>query len=213
VEKYAAFSWFIKGFAITTLILVVLLMVFGPPWVRALGVGLEVLNDRKAPVQEQVLPMPESDLSTLTKAAEDVSLSNDGSPLVIPAAAFSSDGSDPDGFFFNFAGYLDGNGTACLKAPAYLPDGVTVTDLYASLYDNSTSDIFVTLRRVDVSSGTSDNLAEVSSTSASSSIQSRQDNTINYADVSYPLYAYYVTTCLNSVDHRLYSVRIYYTVP
>ncbi len=31
--------------------------------------------------------------------------------------------------------------------------------------------------------------------------------------ISYPTYAYYVTTCLNYADHRLYSVCIYYQAP
>jgi len=97
-----------------------------------------------------------------------------------------------------------------LKAPAYLPHGGTVTGFYTSLYDNASGDIFIELRRVEVGTGTNDVLADVSSTGASTVIQLREDTSINYADISYPTYAYYVTICLNSSDHRLYSVRIYY---
>jgi hypothetical protein len=134
------------------------------------------------------------------------------SPLVIPAAAFTSDGTDPDGFFFNFNGYIDGTGSACLKAPVYLPRGVMVYGVYASLYDNYTSDIFVDLRRVDKNSGQGDVMASLSTVSNSTSIQQRKDLTIDYPVIGdlYSTFAYFVTTCLHSADHRLYSVRIYY---
>ena len=135
------------------------------------------------------------------------------SPLIIPAADFSSDGVDPDGFFFNFVGYVDGNGTACLKAPAYLPNGATVVSVYASLYDNTTSDIGLNLRRVNITNGESDVMGSLATSSSGTSLQQRYDTSIDYPVISYPTYAYYVTTCLNSVDHRLYSVRIYYTGP
>ena len=53
-------------------------------------------------------------------------------------------------------------------------------------------------------------MASMSTTSDSTSIQNWPDFSISYPDISYPEYAYYITTCLNSADHRLYSVRIYY---
>jgi len=136
------------------------------------------------------------------------------SPLVIPAADFSSDGSDPDGFFFSFSGgYVNGDGTACLKAPAYLPKGAHVTSVYASLYDNASGNVTVNLRRVNRSTGATNVMAAASTSSNSTSIQNRSDTSINYPDVSYPTYAYYVTTSLYHANHRVYSVRIYYTEP
>jgi len=132
-------------------------------------------------------------------------------PLVIPAAAFTSDGFDPDGFFFSFSGgYVNGDGTTCLKAPAYLPKGAHVYAVYASLYDNASGSIAVNLRRVNRSTGVTKVMASMSTTSDSTSIQNWPDFSISYPDISYPAYAYYITTCLNSADHRLYSVRIYY---
>jgi hypothetical protein len=132
-------------------------------------------------------------------------------PLVIPAAAFTSDGFDPDGFFFSFAGgYVNGDGSACLKAPVYLPKGAVVYRTYASLYDNASGNVTVNLRRVNRSTGATNVMASMSTTSDSTSIQNRPDLSISYPDISYPTYAYYVTTCLSSADHRLYSVRIYY---
>jgi hypothetical protein len=137
-----------------------------------------------------------------------------GSPLVIPAADFSSDGGFPDGFFFDFeTGYLQGDTFACLKAPAYLPHGVTVDYVGASLYDNATGSVTVNLKRVDVVSGAVDTMANLGTPWDSTAIQSVGDSDIDYGEISYPAYAYFLTICLSSADHRLYSVRIYYTEP
>jgi len=137
-----------------------------------------------------------------------------GSPLVIPAADFSSDGGFPDGFFFDFeTGYLQGDGFACLKAPAYLPHGVTVDYVGASLYGNATGSVTVNLKRVDVVSGAVVTMATLGTPWDSTDIQSVGDNDIDYAEISYPAYADFLTICLSSADHRLYSVRIYYTEP
>ena len=135
----------------------------------------------------------------------------DSSLLVIPAAAFTNDGTDPDGFFFDFnGGYVNGSGTACLKTPVYLPNGVTITSVNASLYDNDPGNVTVNLRRVSVDTGTSNVMANPGTVADSTAIQQRNDTTITYPEISYPDYAYYVTTCLSSANHRLYSVRIYY---
>ena len=131
--------------------------------------------------------------------------------LVIPAAAFSSDGGFPDDFFFDFeTGYLRGDNFACLKAPVCLPHGAVIDSIYASLYDNAYGNVAVTLRRVDVVSGSMEIMAAAGTTTDSTSIQQKEDITISYPEVSYPRYAYFLTTCLSSADHRVYSVRIYY---
>ena len=134
------------------------------------------------------------------------------SPLVVPAAAFTSDGVDPDGFDFDFAGgYVDGSGSACLKAPAYLPAGATVVAVWASLLDNSAAgNIAVRLRRVNVYSGISDVMASVTTVEDSEDIQQRGTSFVTKPHVDHSQYAYYLTTCLNYTEHRLYSVRIYY---
>jgi len=131
--------------------------------------------------------------------------------LVIPAAAFSSDGGFPGGFFFDFeTGYLQGDGFGCLKAPVYLPHGAAVDSVYASLYDNASGIVTVDLKRVDVVSGAVHTMATLGTASDSASIQSVGDDTVGYPEVSYPAYAYFLTTCLTSADHRVYAVRIYY---
>jgi hypothetical protein len=131
------------------------------------------------------------------------------STLVIPAAAFSSDGGFPDEFFFDFEyGYLQGDEFACLKAPVYLPDEAKVTSVTASLYDNAPVDFGVDLRRVNVVTGMVDVMASIKTTRTSTSIQQRSDTTISYPEVSYPAYAYFLTTCLQSPSHRIYAVII-----
>jgi hypothetical protein len=135
------------------------------------------------------------------------------SPLVIPAAAFTSDGQDPDGFFFDFAGgYVNGVGTACLKAPVYLPRGVVVYAVRASLYDNATGNVYVYMRRVNRNTGAGDVMAALRTLSDSTSIQQPQDRSIDYPHIGdlYSTYYYYVTTCLDSANHRLYAVQIDY---
>ncbi len=73
------------------------------------------------------------------------------SPLVIPAAAFASKGNSAGSSYFQmFSGYLQGSSLAggCVQAPVYLPQGVEIVSLYASLYDNDpTNNVYVTLTR------------------------------------------------------------------
>lgn len=140
-------------------------------------------------------------------------------PLVIPAAAFSPDGHDftsgNANYFFPFSsGYVQGgpNAYGCLMAPAYLPNGVTVQEMWSSVYDNDASfNVFVTLWRVDNFTGTpAEIMAQVVTESDSTSIQALLDASIVGPVVEYPTYSYYVTTCLQSADIRLYSVRLYF---
>lgn len=138
------------------------------------------------------------------------------SPLVISAADFSSDGYVPEGFFFSFvSGALNGENIpgTCLMAPAYLPNGATVTDMFITAYDNNASyNVPVSLWRVDNYAGTSaQTMASVVTSGASTALQTPGTATITYPDVSYPSYSYFVTTCLSYSEIRLYSVRIYYT--
>lgn len=137
------------------------------------------------------------------------------SPLVIPAAGFTDDGFDPDSVFFSFgSGNFRGNAQAygCVGAPAYLPAGVTVTDMFVSVYDNDPArNMTVALRRVDNFSGVGSVMASAVTSSAFAGIQTISDATIDFPLVRYPDYSYYVTTCLGSADIQIYSIRLYYT--
>ena len=144
-------------------------------------------------------------------------LAGPSSPLVIPGADFRSDGLFPENIFFSFAGgYLRGdsvNINDCVMAPAYLPNGVTVSDIYASVYDNDVNyRIFVNLYRVDNYAGSVDLMASMATTppGALDAIQVISDYPVDFPLVSYPSFSYYVGSCVESSAIRLYSVRIYY---
>jgi hypothetical protein len=215
------------GFLLPVLILLVAALSAQPLLIWAQSNGVELANSQKA---EGVPPVgthedgsssnwramvPGDPSAPGTVSDESVlAAASSGSPLVIPAADFSSDGGFPDGYFFDFeTGFLRGDDFACLKAPAYLPHGVTVDYVGASLYDNATGSVTVNLKRVDVVSGAVNTMATLGTPWNSTDIQSVGDNDIDYEEISYPAYAYFLTVCLSSVDHRLYSVRIYYTEP
>jgi hypothetical protein len=151
-------------------------------------------------------------------ASPDLELSRSfgsGSPEVIPAAAFSTNGNDADSHVFNaFFGSVSGTGSGggCVQAPAYLPHGATVTSVWASVVDNDAShDIHITLHRranrdlYDVA-----DMAALQSSGQSTSLTTPSDSTISSPEVRHPDYSYYITTCLPTAQTSLYSVRIYY---
>ena len=140
------------------------------------------------------------------------------SVYVLPVADFRSDGVDPDGFFFHFGGgniygKSDASGATCLMAPVYLPHGVTITDVYATVVDDST-DLYIWLRlfRLDNYSGQVLEVAYMATTveQASSYLTTIYDATITNPDVEYPTYSYYIGGCIPGAAIKLYSVRIYY---
>lgn len=137
--------------------------------------------------------------------------------LVIPAAAFSSDGYDANSFFFTFSGgYIRGTDAhdGCVKAPVYLPKWARVYEAWASVYDNdSTYNLSADVRRVDNFTGAAAVMANMVTSGASSYIQTPYDFSITNPLILYPDYSYYVTTCLLSSNIRLYSVRIWYHQP
>jgi hypothetical protein len=137
------------------------------------------------------------------------------SPLVIPAADFRSDGLAPGGYTFIFVtGYMVGSTGNCVMAPAYLPNGATVYQFWASAYDNDpANDLGVELHRVNNYNGAQNVMASVTTTGQSGAIQSLSDYVITNPLVVYPDYSYYVTACLNTSNLRIYSARVWYTGP
>jgi len=134
-------------------------------------------------------------------------------PLVMPAAAFSNAKAPADPFDFSYTGGYVRGGYACVSAPIYLPRGARVSEVYASLYDNDAGGgARVYVYRVDNFSGTTTEMSYLGSTGSSATIQVVGDPTINAPEVQYPDYTYYAFVCLDSVNTRLYSVRIYYGV-
>ncbi len=139
------------------------------------------------------------------------------SPLVIPAAGFTDDGANPDSLFFPFgSGYFQGDAEnyGCLVAPVYLPNGATVTDIFATVYDNdATYNLSLDFRRVDNFAGGTDTMAAMTTAGTFAGVQVVSESTITEPLVLYPDFSYYLTTCLLSGNIRLYSVRLYYTAP
>ncbi len=136
-------------------------------------------------------------------------------PLTIPAADFRTDGGNPDGYYFLFAGgYLRGLDTegACMQAPVYLPNGVTVTEFWMSAIDNYNGyDLYVALNRVSNASGTpSEEMAAVNTYGNYTYVQNPGDTTIAYPVVDYPYYSYFLSMCLQYQTIKLYSLRVYY---
>jgi len=139
--------------------------------------------------------------------------------LVIPAAGFTADGSDPDSSYFPVGGgYFQGTGEnyGCMVAPVYLPNGVIIRQIFASVYDNDASwSVVLNLRRVNNYDGAPLSLgsAQTSIPGAFAGIEIINDSSIESRFVDQPDYSYYLTTCLLSGSMRFYSARIDYEFP
>lgn len=140
------------------------------------------------------------------------------SPLVVPAAAFTTKGNDASSHKFElFFGYLAGTNSSggCVQAPVYLPYGATVTEVHASVIDNDdANNIFISLlRRSNYDHNAVDEMAFMQSTGQSSSVTTIGDLAVSNPFIDFPQYSYYLTTCLASSTTRLYSVRVYFLQP
>jgi hypothetical protein len=127
----------------------------------------------------------------------------------IPAAAFRSDGYAPGSLFFPFAGGYVRGGSACLEAPVYFDLWEIAYDFYVTVYDNSDNDIFVNLVRVNNFGGAPELMASTTSNWKETTILTMEDFPVDYPNITYPFYSYFITVCLPDVDTRIYSVRIY----
>jgi hypothetical protein len=138
-------------------------------------------------------------------------------PLVIPAAGFVSNGVDPEGHYFHAGGYLNGEGyDNRMVAPVYLPDGATVREIQAMVYDNTDScgtipNVGAGLHRVSFNDGTASDMAYTITSGHSSSPQVISDSSISGATIDNDLYAYWVHLDFCSMSHRIYAVVVYYT--
>ncbi len=138
------------------------------------------------------------------------------SPLVIPAAAFSTKGNNAESHnFIWFAGFVKGTALSggCIQAPVYLPRWARVYQMWTSFIDDDGSnDAIVTLtRRAHADLGDIDQMGWLTTSGSDTGITSFSDMSITEPLVMLHDYSYYVTTCLASEDLKLYSVRLYYT--
>jgi len=135
-------------------------------------------------------------------------------PLIVPAADFNGDGGTMDTFFPFSSGYIQGSSSDCLLAPVYLPDGAIVNNLFAYLYDDDLSDIFMTLYRTNNGTvGGAEVMASINTTGESTSIQIPGDSSVTHDIVDNRSYSYYLTACLSSGDHRINAAWIYFDPP
>ncbi len=138
------------------------------------------------------------------------------SPLVIPAAAFSTKGNNAGSHnFIWFAGFVKGTALSggCIQAPVYLPRWARVYQMWTSFIDaDGSNDAIVTLtRRAHADLGDIDQMGWLTTSGSDTGITSFSDVSITEPLVMLHDYSYYVTTCLASENLKLYSVRLYFT--
>lgn len=98
-------------------------------------------------------------------------------------------------------------------APVYLPNYAKISSIFTSIYDNdATNNMWVDFYRLDNYTGTAEIIGTVNSTGSSTAIQTPYDYLSSNNLVDYPTYSYYVASCMGSADHRIYSVRVYFTL-
>ena len=241
--KRQTFVWFVRGFVITIAAGLAITLLAAPRLSWAQGGDLNLFGlsapsesvvapgtDDPAGLAPAAAPPPThggpgSNAAALVQGDPPVEPGTDilaptgdyNSPLTIAAAQFIHDGFAPTSYWFSFAdGYIRGANNlqnACMEAPVYLPNGAVLDSFYAYLLDNDASlNVTVNLRRVRTLTGVGEVLGDVSTSGQPNTIQYLGDTTISPNNVS-DLYAYYITTCLNSDNIRLYGVRIFYHMP
>jgi hypothetical protein len=105
------------------------------------------------------------------------------------------------------------SGYGPMVAPVHLPQGAVVTALQVFFYDNSASDLSVTLKRLYMAGAYSD-LASVTSTGLTGYANST-DTTISLATIDNTLYAYHIYAYCSSWDSsnlRIMGALITYTI-
>jgi hypothetical protein len=134
--------------------------------------------------------------------------------LVLPPAAFTSNGDIPNGFHIAgtegyFFGTVDQN--ACLVAPVQLPAGVTIASFEVRLDDhNLNSSEWFDLVRTNLETGDAETMATVSSPEDYTwGLVALVDGTIDDPVIS-NMYTYSVVTCAR-LQVYVYSVRIGYS--
>lgn len=142
-------------------------------------------------------------------------------PRVIPAAAFrAKDWNAIDSYFISegFVAGRDGVPTGCVTAPVYLPEGATIIQAFAYLYDNSTTyKVILDFKRTRITvdklgnyTVTHKTLYTFETSKQSLEIVTDGGTLPEEVVVAYPSDQFYLETCLGDEDTRVYSVRIYY---
>lgn len=135
------------------------------------------------------------------------------SPTVVSAADFRNDGGSVGSQSFLFSGgYMSGGTGGCFMAPVYVPGDATITQLSGTVYDDdAASNVAVVLFRVQNYYGVVTPLGGISSAGHPLGLLNLSDTSIVEPLVTYPHHSYYLATCLDNPDQRIYSFRIYWT--
>ena len=230
---HQSIKWGIRGFALTAVLLATALWLAQPTFGQDQPNQNEQYNGRTddpngqaaAPLPSQetipnnfVFPAEATSSRQVDSAEAELALAESAytSPLVIPAADFRTDGINPDSTNFSFfSGHIAGNSqdAGCVQAPAYLPHGAQLSLIAISAIDNDATNIPLILHRVNNFTGAHDLMASIFTAGNSSTPQSFSSTSIAEPLISYPTYSYYVTICLSKEEFKLFSTRIYYTIP
>lgn len=144
--------------------------------------------------------------------------------LLVPAAAFRSDGINPDQLRFGASGgILQGQNSenAFAVAPIYLPDGATISTIMASVFDGldisgvgceeaSQQDVSVWVFRIKNSTADPSQMAFFATTGLDEDIQHFLETSVDYPTIEYPEYAYYAVVRLCHSAHAFYNLQIWY---
>lgn len=148
-----------------------------------------------------------------------------GSPLVVPAAAFRSDGTNPEQLRYAAnLGFLQGQDVegAFAVAPIYIPDGATISAIQASVFDGfdgpgscdgaSNKNVAVWVERVNNTTGEESQMVFFNTTGINPNIQHLLDTSINFPTVEYPEYAYFAVVKVCSSAHTFIALQIFYSM-
>lgn len=134
---------------------------------------------------------------------------------IVPSAAFTADGFLPTSTHFSFStALLFGNseGYGCVVARLHPRNNIAIREIAATVEDNSTASIVLRLYRIDTFAGGATIIGELASSGAVPGLRVLSSTAIVDGVIDVPNYSYYWTTCLNNVDTKVLSVRVYYDV-
>lgn len=140
--------------------------------------------------------------------------------LVVGAADFHAR-RNRGSYFEPNPGWIEGSlangGDGCLVATAALPHGARLEGMLLQLYDNRADDFAVVLRRKRRGNSVqTETLGGASTSGASPSVQEISVGGSIAGHVVEDSFVYFLSTaanCLNGANHRIYAVRIDYTLP
>ena len=167
----------------------------------------------------------DSDLgeAVVVPAGGDIGSQSDDSGIeVVPIGAFRHDGDNAAGFVHDLPGgyiYNESASLMCFSAPAYLPEGATVTELHWTFLDDSAAeDLAMFLFRVQNTNTASNGSqlmvgATVSPWDNPGVFEAVYNGAISNPVISHD-YSYYLYFCFQAstgLEMRLYGARVFYT--